>query len=87
MSLFVCLTCLFVQALVKPTGQRGTVNGWHKVATYPSYGIGAGGWRQAFVSAGNARAKEGATGFWAWLKAAAKAVESVNLLGPLPAGV
>ena len=72
---------------MKPAGQKGKVNGWHKVAAYPSYGVGAGGWRQAFVSAANARAKEGATGFWSWLRAAAKAVDSANLLGPLPAGL
>ena len=81
------LTCLIVQALVQPTGLKGQINGWHKVAAYPSYGAGADGWRYELVVAGNRRAREGVVGFWGWLKAAAKAVKPANLLCPLPSYV
>ena len=81
------LTCLIVPALVHPTGLKGKINGWHRVAAYPSYGAGADGWRHGLVVAGNARAREGVEGFWGWLKAAARAVKPENLLGPLPGGV
>ena len=75
---------VIIQALVRPTGLRGVVNGWYTVASYPSYGVGANGWRLALVKAGNQKAREGVVGFWAWLKGAAKAVDPANLLGSLP---
>ena len=81
------LTCLFVQALVQPTGLKGQINGWHRVAAYPSYGAGADGWRHAFVVSANVRAREGVAGFWVWFVAAARAVKPDNLLGPLPGGL
>ena len=82
-----CTDLLIIQALVQPTGLKGVVNGWHTVAAYPSYGVGADGWRLAMVVAGNQRAREGVAGFWAWLRTAAKAVDPANLLGPLPSSV
>ena len=76
---------MIIQALVQPTGLKGSVNGWHTVAAYPSYGAGADGWRLAFVKAANLKAREGVVGFWGWLLSAAKAVAPANLLVPLPA--
>ena len=73
--------------MVQPTGLKGKVNGWHRVAAYPSYGVGAEGWRHALVVAGNARAREGVEGFWGWLRAAAKALNPEYLLGPLHGGL
>ena len=54
------------------------------VAPYPSYGSGAGGWRDSLTVAGNLRVRAGHAGFWGWLVGQAKEVPREHLLSDLP---
>jgi hypothetical protein len=42
-------------------------NCWSRVADYPRYGCGLGGWRDSLVAATTARAKLGGSQFYSWL--------------------
>ena len=42
-----------------PDPTNGPGNSLHRVANYPCYGSGEGGWRDQLVDAGNLRAAEG----------------------------
>ena len=54
------------------------------VAPYPSYGTGAGGWRDELTVAGNLRVRDGSAGFWGWLVNQAKEVPKEYLVSDLP---
>ena len=54
------------------------------VAPYPSYGTGAGGWRDALTVAGNLRVRDGSAGFWEWLVTQAQEVPKEYLVSDLP---
>ena len=60
-------------------------NCWSRVADYPRYGCGLGGWRDSLVAATTARAKLGGNQFYGWLLEYAKErVPASELLCGLP---
>ena len=74
----------YLSLQVEPIKFAGDTSNWARVAPYPSYGSGVGGWRDSLTVAGNLRVREGHVGFWQWLVGQAREVPAEFLLSDLP---